>query len=79
MIPRASIGLILAALLAAPAQAADLRLTVTGIRSDGGELLIGLYDNPEGYAHAIANASSGRPHARSGTSRRCVDQGEARL
>ena len=59
MILRASIGLILAALLAAPAQAADLRLTVTGIRSDGGELLIGLYDNPEGYAHAIANASTG--------------------
>jgi uncharacterized protein (DUF2141 family) len=59
VILRASIGLILAALLAAPAQAADLRLTVTGVRSDGGELLIGLYDNPEGYAHAIANASKG--------------------
>jgi uncharacterized protein (DUF2141 family) len=59
VIPKASIGLLLAALLTAPAQATELRLTVTGVRSDGGELLIGLYDNPEGYAHAIANASQG--------------------
>lgn len=60
MIVRAAIGLLVAALLAAaPAQAAELRLTVTGIRSDGGELLIGLYGTPEGYAKAIANASNG--------------------
>jgi uncharacterized protein (DUF2141 family) len=56
---RASIGLILTALLSVTAQAAELRLTVTSVRSDGGELLIGLYDNPEGYANAIANASKG--------------------
>jgi uncharacterized protein (DUF2141 family) len=50
-------GLVLAILLAVPARAAELRLTITGVRSDAGELLIGLYANPDGYASAVANAS----------------------
>jgi uncharacterized protein (DUF2141 family) len=59
MIRGASVGIALAALLAAPAQAADLRLTIDGMHSPRGELLIGLYDNSEGFANAIAHASKG--------------------
>ena len=36
-------GFILASLLATPAQAGDLKLTVMGVRSDAGQLMIGLY------------------------------------
>jgi uncharacterized protein (DUF2141 family) len=44
-------------LLAVPAVAAELRLTIKGIRSDTGEILIGLYDNAAGFKSAIANAA----------------------
>jgi uncharacterized protein (DUF2141 family) len=57
MIPKHLSGLVLTVLLAVPAQAAELRLTIKGVRSDAGELLIGLYANPDGFASAIANAS----------------------
>lgn len=50
-------GLVLAFLLSAPAHAAELRLTISGVHSDGGELLIGLYDNAGGFVSAIANAT----------------------
>jgi uncharacterized protein (DUF2141 family) len=59
MIRGTSVGIALAVLLAAQAQAADLRLTVEGMHSSRGELLIGLYDNSKGFANAIANASKG--------------------
>jgi uncharacterized protein (DUF2141 family) len=39
------------------AQTAELRLTITGIRSDTGELLIGLYASSNGFGSAIANAT----------------------
>ena len=45
-------------LLAVPTFAADLRLTITDVRSDRGELLIALYDNPDGFRSAIANAAT---------------------
>lgn len=49
----------LAAMLATRGVAAgELRLTVKGVRSSEGELLIGLYDNAAGFKHAIANASN---------------------
>jgi uncharacterized protein (DUF2141 family) len=57
MIPKHLSGLVLTVLLAVPAQAAELRLTIKGVRSDAGELLIGLYANPDGFASAVANAS----------------------
>src|ERR1700736_4840405 len=61
-----SIGLILAVLSAASAQAAELRLTINGVRSDAGELLVGLYDNSDGFASAIANATKNGLMADSG-------------
>lgn len=52
-----SCGLFLAFLLSTPAHGAELRLTISGIHSDSGELLIGLYDNAGGFVSAIANAT----------------------
>lgn len=46
------------AILAVPAFAAELRLTVMGIRSDQGEILIGLYDNPDGFRSAIKHGAT---------------------
>jgi uncharacterized protein (DUF2141 family) len=45
-------------LSAVPALAAELRLTITGVHSDKGELLIGLYDNPDGFKSSIAHAAT---------------------
>jgi uncharacterized protein (DUF2141 family) len=42
----------------APAAAADLDLTVQGIRSDKGEVLIGLYDSAAGFDDAINHAAT---------------------
>jgi uncharacterized protein (DUF2141 family) len=58
MIKRFLGALILVSLLALPASAAELRLTVKGVRSDRGEILIALYDNAEGFANAIAKAAT---------------------
>lgn len=44
-------------LLTAPALASELRITIQGVRSDEGEILIGLYDNADGFKSAIANAA----------------------
>lgn len=44
-------------LLAVPAVAAELRLTINGIRSDNGEVLIALYDNAAGFKSAIGHAA----------------------
>jgi len=38
------------------ARSSELRVTVTGVRSDTGELLIGLYENARGFEGAIATA-----------------------
>jgi uncharacterized protein (DUF2141 family) len=40
------------------AQAGDLELTVAGIRSDKGALMIGLYDSPAKFTAATSQASS---------------------
>lgn len=50
-------GIVLAFLAASPAQAGDLRLTVAGVRSDAGALMIGLYDSAERFTAAITNAA----------------------
>ena len=38
--------------------ATELRLTIKGVQSDNGEILIALYNNPEGYVSALANAAT---------------------
>src|SRR5690348_7704035 len=58
MMQRVASALLIAVLWAGAAQAAELRLLVKGVRSDVGELLIGLYANPEGFAGAIAHATT---------------------
>ncbi|HLG87374.1 MAG TPA: DUF2141 domain-containing protein [Alphaproteobacteria bacterium] len=57
MIQKFSIGVLLAFLLASPTQAAELRLTIYGVHSNDGELLIGLYENSAGFLGAISRAS----------------------
>jgi len=39
------------------AAAADLQVTIKGIRSDAGEILIALYDTPAGFDSAIGNSA----------------------
>ncbi len=41
------------------ARPADLKVTVSGIRSDAGSLMIGLYDSAGGFESAIAKAGEG--------------------
>ena len=40
------------------ARASELRVTISGVRSDAGELLIGVYGSAEGFGNAIANAAT---------------------
>jgi uncharacterized protein (DUF2141 family) len=54
---RVAAGLALTVLVAVPAEAASLKLTVAGVRSDAGALMIGLYNSPQGFGDAIANAT----------------------
>ena len=55
---RAFLGsLFLVALSIGPAISAELRLTVDGVRSDGGEILVALYDSAGGFQSAIVNAA----------------------
>lgn len=56
--PGVASALLSTILLAIPAAAAELRLTINEIRSDRGEILIGLYDNAIGFRSAIANAAT---------------------
>ena len=45
-------------LLALPAEAANLTLTITGVRSSVGELLIGVYSTADGFKSAIASSAT---------------------
>lgn len=53
-----AVSLILLTFSSAAAFSAELRLTVDGIRSGSGEILIGLYDNEEGFQIAVTNAAT---------------------
>ena len=44
---------VLLILFTLPVKASELRVTVDGIRSSDGTILIGLYDSPESYNRAI--------------------------
>jgi uncharacterized protein (DUF2141 family) len=46
-------GFLLAALAAFPAEAGDLKVTVTGVRSDDGALMIGFFDSAANFEDAI--------------------------
>jgi len=72
------VTLLLISLSVLPAIAAELRVTVNGIRSDKGEILIALYNDPAGFARAIANGSR-RAHSRQRTLGRLLDQGASWL
>jgi uncharacterized protein (DUF2141 family) len=52
-----SSSLILVSLSTVPALSAELRLAIDGVRSDRGEILIGLYQDADGFRRAIANAA----------------------
>ena len=58
MIRMIVVGLALVFAAAGRAQAADLNVTVDGIRSDRGSLMIGLYDRADKFAAAVDNASA---------------------
>ena len=52
-----SSSFILVTLSTVPALSAELRLTIKGVRSDSGEILVALYDSADGFRSAIANAA----------------------
>jgi uncharacterized protein (DUF2141 family) len=52
------LGLAFGCLVAAPARAANLDVTVEGIGSNGGELLIGLYDSADAFKSAIDSSAT---------------------
>jgi uncharacterized protein (DUF2141 family) len=49
---------VLLILFTLPVKASELRVTVDGIRSSDGTILIGLYDSPESYNRAIEAADT---------------------
>jgi uncharacterized protein (DUF2141 family) len=57
MFPKIIAGFVLASLLATPTQAGDLKLTVMGVRSDAGQLMIGLYDSQANWKEALDNSA----------------------
>jgi len=54
----ALIPLLAATIAAVPAAAGELRVTISTVRSNDGEILIGLYNNAAGFQRAIANGST---------------------
>jgi uncharacterized protein (DUF2141 family) len=57
MIGRALAGCLLAALLAGPAWAGELKVTVVGVRSDRGAVMIGLFDSAAKFRNAISQSA----------------------
>ncbi|MDP2123112.1 MAG: DUF2141 domain-containing protein [Parvibaculum sp.] len=54
---RFAAGLAFASLAALPAWAGDLKVTVTGVRSDDGALMIGFYDSAANFEDAIGTSA----------------------
>jgi uncharacterized protein (DUF2141 family) len=52
------LGLALASIGGLPARAADLAVTIAGVRSDAGEILIGLYDRADAFQSAIDSSAT---------------------
>ena len=57
MIRRIATGLALASLLSVPAQAVELKVTILGVRSDAGAVMIGPYDSADRFQSAINNTA----------------------
>jgi len=53
----ATIGFGLVALAIPAARATDLSVTIKGIRSNNGAVMVGVYSDPQGYADAVSNSS----------------------
>jgi uncharacterized protein (DUF2141 family) len=51
------VAFIVALLLAVPAWAGDVQITIGNVQSDGGSVMIGLYDTPEGFRAAIKHST----------------------
>ena len=51
------LGLATVLLMATPAQAGDLNVTVIGIRSESGAVMMGVYDSAERFEKAVNNAA----------------------
>jgi uncharacterized protein (DUF2141 family) len=54
---RALAAALLLLVLGVPAWAGDLKVTITGVRSDAGTVMIGLYDSAAGFNVAIKHAT----------------------
>lgn len=50
-------GLVLIFLMTLPAQAGELKVTITGVRSDAGALMVGLYDSADKFTKAVGHAA----------------------
>lgn len=53
----ATVALAVSALASPSARAGDLKVTVAGVRSDAGAVMVGLYDSPERFRRAISNSA----------------------
>lgn len=52
-----ALGILAGAFAVVPAQAGDLKVTVTGVRSDSGALMIGFYDTAANFEDAIGTSA----------------------
>jgi uncharacterized protein (DUF2141 family) len=50
-------GIALTLLMTAPAQAGELKVTIVGVRSDAGAVMIGLYDSAAKFKNAISRSA----------------------
>lgn len=57
MIWKVVAGIVLALSMAIPVQAGNLNVTVLGIRSEAGAVMIGVYDSAERFSKAVNNAA----------------------
>lgn len=57
MFVAATAALAISTLAAPPVQAGDLKVTVAGVRSNAGAVMVGLYDSPERFRRAISNSA----------------------
>lgn len=57
LVPKALLGFLLVSVLATPTQAGDLALTVKGVQSNSGQLMIGLYDSEANWEEALENSA----------------------
>ncbi|MCE9648738.1 MAG: DUF2141 domain-containing protein [Parvibaculum sp.] len=57
-IGKIAVGVLLSAWVAFPARASELELTIVGVRSDEGAVMVGVYDSAEKFRKAIEKAGN---------------------